>query len=433
MEKTERIYIKSTADLERELSELRHQLDEARETIEAIRTGQVDALVVHGDKGHQLFTLRSADQTYRVFIEKMTEGAVTLNRSGLILYCNSQFALMVQLPLTGVMGLPFDRFIAPEFRDTYLQLFEKCWKQDCKGELMLQSGEKQTPVQLSLTALELEEGVSLSVILTDLTAQKNTQEQLKQNNEQLAEANAALEASNHDLQQFASVASHDLQEPLRKIQIFSNLLQERQTELTPQSLHYLEKIIDSSSRMKTLIIDILNYSRLSATDTVMELVDLKALVQDLVSDFELIIEEKGAEIHIDHLPIICVNRGQIRQVFQNILSNALKFARNGKPPVISLRSEYREERSFDGPPTETGPYVMISIRDNGIGFDEKYVNNIFALFERLNSKDKFEGTGIGLAIAKKIIDKHNGLITAHSQEGEGTEFRIILPVNQTSQ
>lgn len=421
---------KTLDDLEKELADVRHQLEEATETIEAIRTGQIDALVVQGEKGHQLYTLKSADQTYRVFIEKMAEGAVTLNPQGLILYCNSQFARMVNRSLSSVIGIPFEEFIAPENKTRYKELFEKCWKDDCKGEVLLLSGKSLTPVQLSLATLELEEGVSLSIILTDLTSQKNSQRQLKATNAQLEAINQALESSNHDLLQFASVASHDLQEPLRKILVFSSLLLQKQNELTPQSINYLEKIVDSSDRMKTLIIDILNYSKLSAKDHKLERIDLNKLVRDIKDDFELIIEDKGAKLVIDELPSIEVNKGQIRQVFQNLISNALKFSKAGKPPLIHISSYTLSEKSFDSPKQKNGPFCLINIIDNGIGFDEKYVSNIFSLFERLNTKDKYEGSGIGLAIAKKIIEKHNGLITATSKEGNGAEFKIILPVKQ---
>jgi len=416
------------ADQLKELEELRIQLNEANETIEAIRTGQVDALVVQGKDGHQLYTLKSADQTYRVFIEKMTEGAVTINKSGLILYCNSQFASMVGQPLSLVIGVPFENFVADEYKALYKDLFRKCWANDCKGEVMIISGKKRIPVQLSLTTLELEEGVSLSIILTDLTIQKKTQRLLLQKNNQLEEINHALEISNHDLQQFASIASHDLQEPLRKIQIFSNLLNEGEEYLSPEAKMHIRKIIDSSARMKTLINDILNYSKLSANNFYLESVDLNEIMQELREDFELTIADKGARIIVGELPTVEVNKGQIRQVFQNIISNALKFSKADVLPVIRIQSKNIRERSFTSTEDSNGPYCLISIIDNGIGFDEKYVDNIFSLFERLNSKDKYEGAGIGLAIAKKIIEKHDGLITAVSTEGSGAEFQIILPL-----
>ena len=179
--------------------------------------------------------------------------------------------------------------------------------------------------------------------------------------------------------------------------------------------------------MKTLIIDILNYSKLSAQEEVKECVFLDDVVADLVEDFELLIAEKKATITNRGLPCLEVNKGQIRQVFQNIISNALKFSRPGVPPEITIASRRIAEKSFESEEHDEGPYALISIADNGIGFDEKYVTNIFSLFERLNSKDQYEGTGIGLAIAKKIIEKHHGLITAVSREGEGSTFWIILP------
>lgn len=422
---------KSREELESELENLRRELQEANDTIEAIRTGQVDALVVQGDNGHQLYTLKSADQTYRVFIEKMTEGAVTLNRQGLVLYCNSQFASMVRRPLSMVIGVSFEDFIAPENKSQYSEMYRESWQVDRKGEVLLLQEEGTIPVQLSLTSLELDEGVSLSVILTDLSAQKTAQLQLKKNNEQLERAITALEASNHDLQQFASVASHDLQEPLRKIQVFAHLLNEKQSDLTPESQNYLKKIIDSSARMKALIIDVLNYSRLSSRNMQVEYTDLNELLIELQEDFELMIKEKAAELLIENLPCVEVNRGQIRQVFQNIVSNALKFTKEGNTPVIIISAKRIAEKSFDSVEKTDGDWCLITIQDNGIGFDEKYVENIFALFERLNSKDRYEGTGIGLSIARKIIEKHHGLITATSREGRGSEFMMILPIKHT--
>jgi PAS domain S-box-containing protein len=418
------------SDLLRELDELRLQLAEANETIEAIRTGQVDAIVVANGDGRHLYTLKSADLTYRVFIEKMMEGAVTLDKEGIVIYCNSQFATMIKVPLSQVIGKSFSGFIAEESKSVYQICFEQSWTNDCKIEASLRSGDEHKPVQLSFNMLQLDEGVSMSIILTDLTAQKNTQRELELFNAKLQAANDALELSNYDLQQFASVASHDLQEPLRKIQIYSNLLQDKGAVPAPEYGQYLGKIIDSASRMRKLIIAILNYSKLSAGTVDWEYTDLSVLFRELIEDFELVIKEKKAEVTVGILPSMVVNKGQIRQVFQNILSNALKFSRVDMAPRINIYSRRLGIRSFSAAEMENGPFCLIGIGDNGIGFDKKYLTSIFSLFERLHSKDRFEGTGIGLAIAKKIVEKHNGLISAVSTEGCGSEFRIILPMGR---
>ncbi|MBE9465475.1 ATP-binding protein [Dyadobacter subterraneus] len=418
--------IKTYDQLVKENESLLWQLEEATEIIHAIRTGQIDALVVKGNNGHELYTLKTADQTYRVFIEKMNEGAVTLNEEGIILYCNSMFASMVDLPLSKVIGLSFEKFISEDCQDAYKEIFRKGWSQDGKFEISISSHDSIIPCQLSVTTLQLDEGVSLSIIITDLTYQKEIQRLLKLNNERLEKTNFALEMSNHDLQQFASVASHDLQEPLRKILIFSGLLKSRhQNELPEESLQYLEKIIASSGRMKTMIIDILSYSGLSVNNNQFELTKLNEIVQEVQDDFELLIQEKKARFEIDELPEIEVNRGQIRQVFQNLIGNALKFCKLTEAPVIKIRCVKKNEN-----PDETNCYISVS--DNGIGFDEKYGEKIFSLFQRLNTKDKYEGSGIGLAITKKILDKHNGSITVTSKEGVGSEFIITLPFRRNT-
>src|ERR1043165_630854 len=172
-----------------ELEELRLQLQEANETINAIRTGQIDALVVSTEAGPQLYSLKSADHTYRAFIEKMKEGAVTLNKEEIILYSNSQFASMVNLPLSKVIGLPFSQFIPDRCKEDFNALIQSGWQSDSKGEILLKNSSREIiPVLLSFTSLQMDEGTTLSVILTDLSVQKETQNQLKTKNGQLEEA-----------------------------------------------------------------------------------------------------------------------------------------------------------------------------------------------------------------------------------------------------
>jgi signal transduction histidine kinase len=267
---------------------------------------------------------------------------------------------------------------------------------------------------------------------TDIHHQKTINEILErrvnERTEELLNINRELEISNHDLQQFASVASHDLKEPLRKIQFFGNLMKER-LDMDENNMKYLDKIIQSSSRMSSLISDLLNFARLSEAEF-FESIDLHNVVLDILTDLELIISEKNAVFQINDLPRIEAAPGLIRQLFQNIISNALKFLQPNQQPVISISSNIVEELSADAKENRKGNFVRIEIRDNGIGFEEKYLEKIFTLFQRLYSRDQFEGTGIGLAIAKKIVEKHNGLITAKSSPGRGSTFIIILPMKQ---
>ena len=425
---------KSNDYLEAEISKLQSQLAEANDTLDAIRTGQVDALVVNGSNGHTLFTLKTADHAYRLFIEQMTEGAVTLNSSGLIIYSNSQFASMVSTPLSNVLGGDFSTFITDECKETFDQYFQTGWSESVKGELSIKSGETIVPVLLSLYTLQLEDEVALSIIVTDLSSQKETEKQLMLKNQQLEALNQALVSSNHDLQQFASVASHDLQEPLRKIQVFSKFLKDRHLhELSDLSKWYIEKIFSSSQRMRVLIIDILNYSRLSKGDENVEPVALRSIVDEIIEDFDLKISEKNARIEVSNLPVVEGNRGQLRQVFYNLINNALKFISPDRSPCIEISSKPMDSHSLGMSLTNEEAYCRICVADNGIGFDEKYATSIFNLFEKLNPKSTFEGSGIGLAIAKKIMDKHQGFIVAKSAKGKGSEFNMVLPYRHVKQ
>lgn len=253
------------------------------------------------------------------------------------------------------------------------------------------------------------------------------EDKVKERTSDLLQMNKELERSNAELQQYASVASHDLQEPLRKIIMFSYLIKEKFIVNTPEAQQYITKIIVSTERMRNLINDLLNYSKLSATTHFTD-IDLNEILQDTLNDLDLSIKEKNAQVIISELPVIEGIPGQIRQMFQNIISNALKFSKKEIVPEIEIWCEMVKEEpdAQDGNPES----VKIFIRDNGIGFNEKYRDKIFTLFQRLHAKDQFEGTGIGLAIVKKIIEKHNGHLNVKSREGEGTTFIIVLPVKQ---
>ncbi|GAB2763415.1 hypothetical protein GCM10027275_00520 [Rhabdobacter roseus] len=271
---------------------------------------------------------------------------------------------------------------------------------------------------------------------TDIHQQKMANEMLEQTVEvrtkELLLKNAELESANHELQQFTWVVSHDLKEPLRKIQTFNTIIKEKYLPGNEEALSYLSRSISSSARMSQLINDLLEYSRLSATAQ-FQPTDLNRLINELVEDFDDLIREKEAVIRVDQLPIIETIPSRIRQVFQNLISNALKFSKKDVAPLVTISAELVAHKEINSEPSPTGKYCRIVLNDNGIGFDEKFLDLIFVIFQRLNDPTNYEGTGIGLAIAKKIIDKHNGLISAKSRENEGASFIIVLPLTQADE
>ncbi|QGK74524.1 response regulator [Flavobacterium sp. SLB02] len=258
-------------------------------------------------------------------------------------------------------------------------------------------------------------------------AQDNLEIKIAERTRELVLKNEELEMKNHELQQFSWVVSHDLNEPIRKIQIFIKIIKELYLADDAKAVDYVNRTIKSAERMQTLITDLLAYSRLSS-QVKPEVTDLNVVLQEVLSDFDYLIERKNATIKSNELPTIDSIPSQLRQVFQNLIGNALKFSGNSQHPLIEITSEIISDKSFESPTSPEGKFCRITVKDNGIGFDEIYLDRIFIIFQSLNDRQSYEGTGIGLAIAKKIIEKHNGLITAKSQVGQGASFIIILPL-----
>jgi len=258
-------------------------------------------------------------------------------------------------------------------------------------------------------------------------AQDNLEIKIAERTKELVQKNEELELRNHELQQFSWVVSHDLNEPIRKIQIFIKIIKDLYLKTDDKAIDYVNRTIKSAERMQTLITDLLAYSRLSA-QVKPEKTDLNEVLQEVLSDFDYLIENKNAEIKTNELPTVDSIPSQMRQVFQNLIGNALKFSGNEQKPLIEITSEIINEKSFDSITSPDGNFCRITVKDNGIGFDEIYLDRIFIIFQSLNDRQTYEGTGIGLAIAKKIIEKHNGLITAKSKQGEGASFIIVLPL-----
>jgi len=261
----------------------------------------------------------------------------------------------------------------------------------------------------------------------EIEERKASEEKVKLLNDQLVQNNAHLKSVNEELDRFAFMASHDLQEPLRKIMVFSDKIMQKLNN-DPETERYLRKIVNSSNRMQTLINDLLSFSRQSMTTSDFIETDLNKLVKEAMSELEIEIEKTNAQVIVNELPVITAIPGLMRQLFYNLFSNAIKFRKDSITPVIKITAEkIPTESDLPVKRINGNVYYKISFTDNGIGFEEKYAEEIFMVFKRLHSHHEYEGTGVGLATCKKIVEKHNGAITVTSKPDEGSVFTIILP------
>lgn len=272
-----------------------------------------------------------------------------------------------------------------------------------------------------------DENVGVVLMTRDITAERRAEAAKRFAEQQSREYMVQLERSNRELERFASIASHDLQEPLRKIQAFGDRLREKfHAELPETGRDYLERIRNAAKRMQDLINDLLMFSRLSARDHNATRLSLTKVARSVLSDLEVRIEETGGRVTLGELPTIEADPVHMRQLLQNLVGNALKFARTDAPPVVEISAEVVQLPAMDAGPS----FARLVIADNGIGIEERHFDRIFGIFERLHGRGKYEGTGVGLAVCRKIVEQHHGSITVTSAVGQGTTFTILLPVTQ---
>ncbi len=284
---------------------------------------------------------------------------------------------------------------------------------------------QRIPVNFSAAVMKDEEQnvQNIVYVASDITELKQAQKELQAYAAKLAE-------SNQELQEFAYVASHDLQEPLRKVAAFGDRLKTTYgANLGDKGLDYLSRMLNAATRMQTLINDLLMFSRVTTAAKPFEPVDLETVVQEVLSDLEIKIAETNAEVEIASLPTVMADGLQMRQLFQNLIGNALKFSRQDVPPDIDIRSETcRSQNLPEAIESQSENFACIKVKDNGIGFDQKYADKIFGVFQRLHTRSEYSGSGIGLSICQKIVKRHGGAIRVESKPDHGATFTVIFPV-----
>lgn len=365
-------------------------------------------------------------------INTAVDGIITINEQGVIEMFNPAASrLFGYLPLE-VIGKNIRMLMPEPDRSRHNQYMEN-YHNTGVGKIIgigrevtaMRKDGTTFPIILGVSEVNLPNRTIYTGLIHDISDQKMAEEQLRR-------YAAELERSNSELQDFAYVSSHDLQEPLRKIQSFGDrVLTKEYDKLSDVGKDYIMRMLNAAARMQNLINDLLSFSRLTTKAKPFVLVDLNKKLQNVLSDLEVSIEKSGAVIDAGQLPEIEADPTQMRQLFQNLISNAIKFRKEGERPHIKVYSK-NLQRQAHLTATPGDEKVEIYFEDNGIGFDEKYLDKIFAIFQRLEGQ-KYEGSGIGLAICRKIAIRHGGDITAQSEPGNGATFIVTLAKRQTPQ
>ena len=420
---------KSNHDLQQlKIKELESRLEESEQLVEAIRAGEVDAFAINNANESIIYTLQSGDYAYRILIEEFGEGAINVTEEGLIVYTNPYFFELLQLSYEKVIGNSIFDFIHPDSKNEFNRLFNESLIGKSKGEINLAVNDTIIPVYVSLTSLQPNLS-TIGIIITDFSEKKKNENTILEYQKELESKNALLEEMNKELQSFAYISSHDLQEPLRKIQTFASRISEKELQnLSENGQLLFSKMQISAKRMQTLIEDLLAYSRTNNQDRKFELAHIDKIIEEVKEDLMEDLKDIKATIESNVKCKTYIITFQFHQLLHNLISNSIKFSKPEAPLLVTIESQTAKGIALQNdklsPHTQ---YCHITYTDNGIGFEPEYNEKIFELFQRLHSKHEYDGTGIGLAIVKKIVDNHNGVITAYGKSNMGATFNIYIP------